>query len=164
MVGLLHCGSVPISVTIKDTSGAGRVVTSVTLDGINDRITLRDLVRTRVREEVASAQVRREVLAQLVPKLAIADRCTLEDRYLVVRGDLRTYRIHLGSGNILMSPNDQYLCIVPALGGQAGELFLPFDDDQVLSLILSKAFLLAADATITDPLITSQIRLREAGR
>lgn len=53
MVGLLHCGSVPISVTIKDTSGAGRVVTSVTLDGINDRITLRDLVRTRVREEVA---------------------------------------------------------------------------------------------------------------
>ena len=38
----------------------------------------------------------------------------LEDRYLRVRGDLRTYRIHLGSGNILTSPNDQYLCIVAA--------------------------------------------------
>jgi hypothetical protein len=42
-----------ISVTIKDTSGTGREVASVTLDGIDDRITLRDLVRTRVREEVA---------------------------------------------------------------------------------------------------------------
>jgi hypothetical protein len=28
----------------------------------------------------------------------------------VVKGELRTYRIHLGSGNILMEPNDQYLC------------------------------------------------------
>ena len=32
------------------------------------------------------------------------------------KGDLRTYKIHLGSGNILMSPNDQYLCIVPGRG------------------------------------------------
>ena len=43
----------------------------------------------------------------------IADRCSFSDRFLVVRGDLRTYKIHLGSGNILMEPNDQYLCIVP---------------------------------------------------
>ena len=33
-----------------------------------------------------------------------------------VRGDLRTYKIHLGSSNILMEPNDQYLCIVPGRG------------------------------------------------
>lgn len=39
--------------TIKDQSGAGRVAASITLHGIADRITLRDLVRTRVREEVA---------------------------------------------------------------------------------------------------------------
>lgn len=25
---------------------------------------------------------------------------------------LRRYRIHLGSGNVLMAPNDRYLCIV----------------------------------------------------
>jgi hypothetical protein len=49
------CGIVTpmTSVTIKDQSGAGRVAASITLDGIADRITLRDLVRTRVREEVA---------------------------------------------------------------------------------------------------------------
>ena len=56
-----------------------------------------------------------------------------------------------------MSPNDQYLCIVAVRDGQAGKLFLPFDDDPLLSMILSKAFLLAADAKITDPSITRQI-------
>lgn len=42
-----------ITVLIKDQSGAGRVRATTTLDGISSRITLRDLVRTRVREEVA---------------------------------------------------------------------------------------------------------------
>ena len=41
-------------------------------------------------------------------------------RFLVVEGDVRTYKIHLGSGNILMEPNDQYLCIVPARGMGSG--------------------------------------------
>lgn len=42
-----------VTVTIKDESGSGRVAGALTLDGIDERITLRDLVRTRVREEVA---------------------------------------------------------------------------------------------------------------
>lgn len=40
--------------------------------------------------------------------LKIRDRCELTDKFLVVRGDIRTYKIHLVSGNILMKPNDQY--------------------------------------------------------
>jgi hypothetical protein len=109
----------------------------------------------------ASGRTRREVLERLLPRLAIADRCTLADRFLVVRGDCRTYKIHLGSGNILMEPNDQYLCIVPQRGGAAAgvrDLFLPFEGDGVLSIILSKAFLLAADTKIADPTILRQIR------
>jgi len=43
----------PISVTIMDQSGAGKVAGTITLDGIDSRITVRDLIRTRVREEVA---------------------------------------------------------------------------------------------------------------
>jgi hypothetical protein len=109
-------------------------------------------------ELTATADIRREVLEQLLPRLAIADRCELEERFLTVRGDLRTYRIHLGSGNILMSPNDRYLCIVAVRDSRAEKLFLPFDDDPVLSLILSKAFLLANDTAITDKTITSQIK------
>jgi hypothetical protein len=59
-----------------------------------------------------SARTRRDLLQRLIPRLKIADRCSLTDRFLVVRGDLRTYKIHLGSTNIFMEPNDQYLCIV----------------------------------------------------
>jgi len=106
----------------------------------------------------ATAQVRRDAIERLLPGLAIADRLALDDRWLVVRGDLRTYRIHLGSGNILMEPSDTYLCIVPARGSVADRVFLPFDDDPTLSVILSKAFLLAADRRITDDAIVRQIR------
>jgi hypothetical protein len=108
----------------------------------------------------ATAQTRKSLLETLIPRLKIARRCTLADKFLVVQGDLRTYKIHLGSGNILMSPNDQYLCIVPGRGStnkSAESLFLPFEGDHTLSIILSKAFLLADDKKITDPTITSQI-------
>jgi Domain of unknown function (DUF4132) len=109
----------------------------------------------------ASAQTRRAVLSEIVPKLTIADRCDVEERFLRVRGDLKTYRIHLGSANILMEPNDQYLCIVPAPTSAQklrGRLFLPFADDHRLTVILSKAFLLAADTKIRDETILRQIR------
>ncbi|MEV6866088.1 DUF4132 domain-containing protein [Streptosporangium subroseum] len=104
-----------------------------------------------------SAQVRRDALSQLIGRTTIADRCVMTDRFLVVRGDLRTYKIHLGSANILMEPNDAYLCIVSGRDPHAG-LFLPFEEDGRLALILSKAFLLANDTAITDPSITRQIR------
>ncbi|MEX1233215.1 MAG: DUF4132 domain-containing protein [Planctomycetaceae bacterium] len=106
-----------------------------------------------------SATTRKQVLERLVPRLKIADRCSLSDRFLVVRGNKRTYKIHLGSGNILMEPNDQYLCIVPDSRARAKEddLYLPFEGDGVLSIIISKALLLAADDKIKDPTITRQI-------
>ncbi len=107
-----------------------------------------------------TAQTRKAVLERIVPRLKIAPRCSFADKFLIVRGDLRSYKIHLGSGNILMSPNDQYLCIVPkpssSQGG--GKVFLPFEGDNLLSVILSKAFLLAEDSKIKDPTIVSQIR------
>jgi hypothetical protein len=106
----------------------------------------------------ASAKIRKEVLERLVPKLKIATRCSFLDKFLVVKGALRTYKIHLGSGNILMEPNDQYLCIVPKQGdGTSEPVLLPFEGDRTLSLIISKAFLLADDTKIKDATITSQI-------
>ena len=107
----------------------------------------------------ATAQTRREVLQRLVPRLKIADRCTLIDRFLVVRGDRRTYKIHLGSGNILMEPNDQYLCIVPDSRARSNDsqMYLPFEGDITLSIILSKAFLLVEDSKIKDATINRQI-------
>jgi hypothetical protein len=108
-----------------------------------------------------TAKTRRQVLQRLIPRLKIADRCRLKDRFLIVQGNIRTYRIHFGSGNILMEPNDQYLCIVPTgaptTGNLGTRLFLPFEGDRTLAIILSKAFLLAEDTKIKDPTILHQI-------
>ncbi|RXK85464.1 DUF4132 domain-containing protein [Filimonas effusa] len=108
------------------------------------------------------AKNRKDILANLVPRLKIGPVATIRDKFLVVKGKLRTYKIHIGSTNILMEPNDQYLCIVPDRSQQnpAEKIFLPFEGDNGLSVILSKAFLLAEDDVITDPTITSQIKLK----
>jgi Domain of unknown function (DUF4132) len=109
-----------------------------------------------------TAKTRHEVLARLIPRLKIAARCRLTERFLVVRGDIRTYNIHLGSGNILMEPNNQYLCIVPARSTITtiadGTQFVPFEGDGTLAIILSKALLLANDTAITEPTIVRQIQ------
>jgi hypothetical protein len=106
-----------------------------------------------------TAKTRRSALARLLPKLKIAQACQLEERFLVVRGRLRTYRIHLGSANIQMEPGNQYLCIVPGRSakGAPPKVMLPFEGDSTLSVILSKAILLAEDHKITDPSIQNQI-------
>ena len=105
-----------------------------------------------------TAKTRAGVLARLLPRLKIAGRCEIGGKFLTVRGDLRTYKIHLGSGNILMEPNDQYLCIVPGRSDNETDLFLPFEGDRTLAIVLSKAFLLAEDTKIKDPTIVSQIK------
>jgi hypothetical protein len=99
------------------------------------------------------ALVRRDALARLLPNLKIATRLELTERFLRVRGRLHSYKIHLGSASILIEPDDRYLCIVPAAGRTT--VMLPFDE--VLTLILSKAHLLAADDKITDSTILSQL-------
>jgi len=107
----------------------------------------------------ASAKTRKDVLQRLVPRLKIAARCSFLDKFLIVKGNFRTYKIHLGSGNILMEPNDQYLCIVARQGEtDDGGVLLPFEGDRTLAIILSKAFLLANDANIKDSSIMTQIK------
>jgi hypothetical protein len=107
----------------------------------------------------AAAEQRRDVIARMLPRLPIRDRCRLDGHFLVVRGDRATYKIHLGSSNVLMEPGSRYLCIVRgrATSGVPDKLFLPFENDGTLSLILSKAFMLAADKKITDTSITRQL-------
>lgn len=111
-------------------------------------------------ELTETGKTRHAVLKDLVPGLTIAPRCRLEERNLVVEGKLRTYRIHLGSGNIQMEPNSQYLCIVQDRQSKSGQtqVRLPFEGDTTLSIILSKAFMLAEDDMIKDASIRSQIR------
>ncbi|MBO0360010.1 DUF4132 domain-containing protein [Hymenobacter sp. BT186] len=109
------------------------------------------------------AKNRKLALERLVPRLKIGKVSEIKGNFLEVKGKLRTYKIHLGSGNILMTPNDQYLCIVPdrsAKTASTAGVFLPFEGDAVLSIILSKALLLMDDDKITDDTIVRQIKQR----
>ncbi|MEN7546340.1 DUF4132 domain-containing protein [Rapidithrix thailandica] len=106
------------------------------------------------------AQTRKKVLETLIPRLKIKNIAAVDGRFLKVKGKVRNYKIHIGSTNILMEPNDQYLCIVPDRKSttKSDNIFLPFEGDQGLSIVLSKAFLLAEDDKITDRSILSQLK------
>jgi len=105
------------------------------------------------------AKTRKTILEKLLPRLKIAKVASIQGKFLVVEGKVRTYKIHIGSTNILMEPNDQYLCIVPARGAgtKNDKLFIPFEGDRGFSILLSKAFMLAEDDKITDSTILTQI-------
>ncbi|HEX4594496.1 MAG TPA: hypothetical protein VH157_09480, partial [Bryobacteraceae bacterium] len=104
------------------------------------------------------AKNRAGIIERILPRLAIADRCKIDGRFLVVRGGRTTYRIHLGSGNVYMEPGSMYLCIVEGAATKAKprNLALPFEEDHKLSQILSKAFMLADDRSIKDQSILRQ--------
>ena len=107
-----------------------------------------------------SALNRRDMLQRILPALMIAPQCRIDDRWLIVEGKLCIYKIHIGSGGVYMSPSNRYLCIVPKTSKktESDDVYLPFESDGMLSLILSKAFLLANDTKITDRTITQQIK------
>ena len=105
----------------------------------------------------ASSVNRKAILERLLPRLALRDRCRIEGRFLEVRGDLHQYRIHLGSGNVLIEPGSRYLCIVQGPGDKAERVPLPFEGDRILAVILSKAFLLVDDTKIRDETIRRQL-------
>jgi len=104
------------------------------------------------------ANNRRSILERMLLRFSIKDRCTLDGRFLAVRGDRATYKIHLGSGNVIAEPGSRYLCIVEgaATKSMPRNLQLPFEGDRQLSLILSKAFMLADDRNIKDAEILRQ--------
>jgi hypothetical protein len=106
-----------------------------------------------------SGKIRSEVLQTIIPKLPFHGNYSFQDNFLCIQGKIRKYKIHIGSGNILMEPNDQYLCIVPDSSKKQWmeKIFLPFEGDETLSIIISKALLLVKDDEITDSTIVSQI-------
>ncbi|BCL79277.1 DUF4132 domain-containing protein [Ktedonobacteria bacterium brp13] len=96
----------------------------------------------------SSAYERKQFLQRLVPGLTIAERCSFQGHFVQVRGDLFTYKIHLGSANIVVEPENHYLpmqAIWQADTSSGGKYFLPFEGDTIISEILSKMFVLAND-------------------
>ncbi len=135
-------------------------VASVALDPAwlshNPQIQFRDFVDDLPFGPLADS--RKEMLQRIVPMLKVADRCSFSERHLIVRGDLCTYKIHIGTANIFMLPDELFLCIHGTETRGPANFFLPFEGDAVLSEIVSKVLLLANDKKIKDETIMSQIR------
>ena len=108
-------------------------------------------------ELTESAEVRREALRRIVPRLRSPTGSRSTAGCWGSAATCGTYRIHLGSANILMEPDDAYLCIV-ASRGKATARSSCRSRTSGSALILSKAFLLAGDSAITDPGILRQIK------
>ncbi|WP_300491588.1 DUF4132 domain-containing protein [Flavobacterium sp.] len=163
LVELINVPAIPFSETLRDVDlfvGVASVGNDPTWQDSGGLPAYRDYWQSYSFGDLSEvAKNRKEILSGLIPRLKIAKVTTIEDKFVVVKGKLRTYKIHIGSTNILMEPNDQYLCIVPDRSKKDAteNVYLPFEGDNGLSVILSKAFLLAADDTITDRTITSQI-------
>lgn len=105
-----------------------------------------------------SAETRKELIEQIVPRLSIADKLRIGDKALLVTGKRHEYAIHFGSTNIQIMPENRYLCIVPDRGApEAEKVRLPFTGDSQLSTILAKAFMLVDESRIKDPTILRQL-------
>lgn len=105
-----------------------------------------------------TAETRRQLVQSLAPRLAIADRLEVTEKFLIVQGKRQKYAIHFGSGNIQILPSKRYLCIVPEQSPKGLEkINLPFAGDSLLSIILSKALLLANEDQIRDRTILAQL-------
>jgi hypothetical protein len=110
------------------------------------------------RELGQSAATRKELIRWLIPKLSIADKLEATDKFLIVQGKRQKYAIHFGSSNIQVLPSHRNLCIVPGdAPKEVRNIKLPFEGDDLLSIILSKAFLLADEDKIKDETILRQL-------
>ncbi|MFB6457150.1 DUF4132 domain-containing protein [Chitinophaga sp. Hz27] len=102
--------------------------------------------------------VRRDILELLLPQTAFGSRCKIVEQYLHVQGELAAYKIHIGSGEVWNTKSDRYIHIEPKVSVKNANLFLPDEGDILLTVILSKANLLAEDNLIADEYLLSRIK------
>ena len=82
----------------------------------------------------------------------------LQRHHAIIRGDLATYSIHLGSGGVMIMPGTA-IPVVAVHSQHRGRLFLPFaDNDPRTAEVLSKVLMFARDKQIRDPNILQWIR------
>lgn len=113
-------------------------------------------------ELTSTAETRRAALEKLLPRLEL--KASLAGRFLVVHGKLRSYKIHLGSGHVLMQPNDEFLVLPESMARdqrpQFGNLLRPYEDDLVLGRIVERAALLSSDLAMHSVALRNQISPR----
>jgi hypothetical protein len=87
----------------------------------------------------------------------------LQKHHAIIRGQLATYSIHLGSGGLMVMPGTA-IPVVAVHSQHRGRLFLPFaDNDPRTAEVLSKVLLFARDSQIRDANILQWIRTARTG-
>lgn len=106
------------------------------------------------------AQSRREIIESLLPELGAGDAVTLEKRHVLVKGKRYHYRIHLGSGDVMVIPQQRQI-VIPDKKTTAAQNKLsdyqPLHDDERLNSILQKITMLLRDDRIRDQTILDQL-------
>ena len=109
-------------------------------------------------EATASTVEIRATLVGETCQLLGLDNVELKSHHAIVRGELGTYSVHLGSAGVMLMPATA-IPIVAVHSQHRGRLFLPFaDDDPRTAEVLSKVLLLARDRSIRDANILDRIR------
>lgn len=104
----------------------------------------------------STVEIRQALLRETASLLRLSN-ITFTPTHAIIKGQLATYSLHLGSAITHIQPGGA-LFIVPVHSQHRGRIFLPFaDDDPRTAEVLSKALLLARDTDIRDPSILQQI-------
>ncbi|MBO7450066.1 MAG: DUF4132 domain-containing protein [Clostridiales bacterium] len=100
----------------------------------------------------------RRVIAEFTAKLFKLDNVHFTETHAIIKGQLNSYTVHLGSGVVHLE-SGLMLNVLPVHSQRRGRIFLPFvDDDPKTSEIMSKILLFADDKKIKDPFIIDQIK------
>ena len=117
--------------------------------------------RMDVNELSAMLALRIEILSRVLPLTPIAEHCKIEKTWLVVRGQLGTYRIEIVLGGVLRITDSgvrQLKIPQKLLDGVSVDLSaFPIDLDHRTEMILRKAYVLADDWKIDSPDLIRQL-------
>jgi hypothetical protein len=115
----------------------------------------------------APGKARQQVLQAMLPRLyPDPERFSFTDRFLRVRGDRASYKIHLNTGQVFIEPEDRILNFQKAKEDAASKLPYknpPFEGDNTLTVIVNRARYLADDRKIKNPLILSHFQPQPPG-
>jgi hypothetical protein len=117
--------------------------------------------RADINELSAMLALRIEILSRVLPLTPIAEHCKIEKTWLVVRGQLGTYRIEMLLGGVLRMTDSgvRQLNIPQKVLDDASVDFpaFPIDLDHRTEMILRKAYVLANDWKIDSPDLIRQL-------
>ena len=104
-----------------------------------------------------AARLRADFVKALVAEMALPG-VAVEDDFVSVRGRIARYRVHVGSAEVRVDPGD-HACILPKASVPAGDIYLPFaDEDARCEDVVRKVLLLASDHQIADETVLARIR------